>query len=582
MNLRMHAPIPCRCATPADPEPGTRRRTPRPSSGPHGGGPRPGLALAVVALLWCAVVAPPAVAASGSAYGAAHEPAGDTPRAPVTLDGHVIARIRGITSHPAEKRAEIIEGRLAALAADRSVPSDELRLQDAGDRTNLLAGDRLIMSVFEADAELEGIPRGILADAIRQRAAYAITAYRTDRSPRVLIVHTLYGLGATVAAGLLLLGLRMGFRRLSVVVERRFRARVEALEAQSRRVLQARELWALLQGAIRLLRALAVIVLTYAYLNFVLSLYPWTRPLAAWLFDLVLDPLRTIATGLVAQLPKVAFLAVLFLLVRYVLKLIRLFFTGIDRGSITPAGFEREWAWPTYRIVRLLIVVFALVVAYPYIPGSESAAFKGISLFLGVIFSLGSSSIIGNVIAGYSLTYRRAFKIGDRIRIGELVGDVAEIKLLVVRLRSLKNEEIVIPSSVVLSSNVINYSTLARQEGLILHTTVGIGYETPWRQVEAMLLLAAERTAGRRRDRTPFVLQQALGDFCVTYELNIYCENAQAMARVYTELHRNILDVFNEYGVQIMTPAYEGDPATPKVVPKDQWFLAPAPAPKAT
>jgi small-conductance mechanosensitive channel len=174
------------------------------------------------------------------------------------------------------------------------------------------------------------------------------------------------------------------------------------------------------------------------------------------------------------------------------------------------------------------------------------------------------------------MTYRRAFRVGDRIQVGEVFGDVSEIRLQVTHVRSVKNEEIVVPNSSLLNSNVVNYSALARTRGLILHTTVGIGYETPWRQVEAMLLLAAERTAGLLREPAPFVLQKSLGDFCVVYEINVYCNAPAEMAGLYTRLHQNILDVFNEYGVQIMTPAYEGDPEQPKVVPRDQWWSAPA------
>ena len=277
-----------------------------------------------------------------------------------------------------------------------------------------------------------------------------------------------------------------------------------------------------------------------------------------------------------AAIPDLVFLVILFLLTRYILRMIRTFFEGIDSGAVRLVSFEQEWAWPTYRILRLLAIVFALVVAYPYIPGSQSDAFKGISLFLGVIVSLGSSSIIANIIAGYSLAYRRPFKIGDRVRINDTVGDVMEMRVLVARLRSIKNEEIVIPSSTILNADVVNYSTLAAQQGLILHTTVGIGYETPWRQVEAMLKLAAERTPGLLKKPEPFVLQTALGDFAVSYEINAYCNNPNSMAQLYTALHRNILDVFNEYGVAIMTPAYVADPAEPKVVTKDQWYAAPA------
>jgi len=216
------------------------------------------------------------------------------------------------------------------------------------------------------------------------------------------------------------------------------------------------------------------------------------------------------------------------------------------------------------------------VVAYPYIPGSDSQAFKGLSLFVGLVFSLGSSSVISNIIAGYTMTYRRLFREGDRVRIGQVVGAVTKVRLQVTHVRTPKNEEVVIPNSAILGSEVVNYSTLAASDGLILHTSVGIGYETPWRQVEAMLLLAAERTPGLAQGRQPFVLQRALGDFAVTYELNAYIDDPSRMLLVYSDLHRQILDVFNEYGIQIMTPAYEGDPEQPKIVPREQWFTAPA------
>jgi small-conductance mechanosensitive channel len=216
------------------------------------------------------------------------------------------------------------------------------------------------------------------------------------------------------------------------------------------------------------------------------------------------------------------------------------------------------------------------VIAYPYIPGSESDAFKGVSIFLGVLLSIGSSSFVSNIIAGYAITYRRLFKVGHRVRVGDTVGDVVAMRLQVTHLRSLKNEEVIIPNSEILNSSVTNYSSFADADGVILHTTVGIGYETPWRQVEAMLLMAAERTDGLLHEPKPFVLQTGLGDFCISYEINAYCDDARRMPALYAAMHRSILDVFNEYGVQIMTPAYERDPEQPKLVPPEQWYAAPA------
>jgi small-conductance mechanosensitive channel len=264
--------------------------------------------------------------------------------------------------------------------------------------------------------------------------------------------------------------------------------------------------------------------------------------------------------AVLANIPNLIFLTILFVVIRFILRLLRLFFEALARGSMVLSSFAPEWALPTYKVARFAVLAFGLIVAYPYIPGSESAAFKGVSLFIGVVFSLGSSSAIANLVAGYLMTYRRAFKVGDRVRIGDEVGDVSEIRLQATHLRTLKNEELVVPNSLLLNSQVINYSSLAAKHGLILHTTVSIGYEIPWRQVEALLLLAAGRTPGFLKEPAPFVLQRSLGDFAIAYELNAYCGDAQAMLSLYAELHRLILDCFNEYGVQIMTPAYEGDP----------------------
>ena len=179
------------------------------------------------------------------------------------------------------------------------------------------------------------------------------------------------------------------------------------------------------------------------------------------------------------------------------------------------------------------------------------------------------------------MTYRRAFRVGDRIRVGDVVGDVSDIRLQVTTVRTLKNEEVVIPNATILNSEIVNYTALAVDRGLILQTTVGIGYEVPWRQVEAMLLEAAARTPGLLEDPPPFVLQQALTDYAVSYELNVYCSDPRQMNPLYTALHRNIQDVFNEHGVQIMTPSYVADPPDAKVVPKGQWYAAPAKPPGA-
>jgi small-conductance mechanosensitive channel len=499
------------------------------------------------------------------------------PTATVTLDGEVLCRVHGVTAYPAERRAQKIAARIQALAADPSVLPETFRVEEAVDRSNILGGDdHFVMSVFDADATLEGTSRQHLAEGIRARIIEAVISYRHDRSTRVLLINTAYALATTLGLVLLLVFLHRAFRWSLATAEPRFMARIEGLEAQSFRIIRAKRLWATVRGLLHTLHIVLLMVIGYMFLNLVLGLYPWTKALARRLFAVFLDPLRTMGAAFLDALPNLAFLMILIIVTRYGLKAVRLFFIGIAHGTVTLSGFEREWAMPTYRIIRMLLIAFSLVVAYPYIPGSQSEAFKGISIFLGIIFSLGSSSLIGNVIAGYTMTYRRAYKLGDRIRVNDIEGDVVEMRLLVTHLRTVKNEEIVVPNSLILNSHVINYTTLAQSRGLILHTAVGIGYEVPWRQVEALLRMAAERTPGLLSKPQPFVLQKALGDFAVTYELNVYSDDPQAMPQLYTTLHQNILDVFNEHGVQIMTPAYQGDPDAPKMVPKDQWFAAPA------
>jgi small-conductance mechanosensitive channel len=335
----------------------------------------------------------------------------------------------------------------------------------------------------------------------------------------------------------------------------------------------------LVTGILALGWAVFALLAVYAGLQFVLTSFPWTRGLGLGLAAMVALPVSMLAAGAISVVPELFFLAVLTLAARYALRVIRLFFDGVAAGTVAFRSFDPEWAAPTYRLVRMVVIALTVVVAYPYVPGSHTDAFKGVSLFIGVVFSLGSSSLIGNLIAGYSMTYRRAFRVGDYVKIGQHAGTVESIRLLVTHLRTPKNEEVIIPNSQILGADVVNYSTLSRSGGLILHTTVGIGYETSWRQVEAMLIEAAGRTDGMLKEPAPFALQTALGDFAVTYELNAYSRTPNQMPHHYAALHRNILDVFNEYGVQIMTPAYEGDPDQPKVVPPSAWYDAPAKPP---
>ena len=501
--------------------------------------------------------------------------------APVIVDGRKLFRVRGISSYPATRRASEVRQRIIDLAKDQSFDPALLTVSDEDpNRSVILAGDLEILNLFDEDAALENVQRELLAVVYRNVVEEAILQYRSDRSVNRLINNSLLALAATAVFVFLLWAIGRLFRWLVTWSERDVRRSVQDLATKTSYLFYPRQLWAIMAGLLRFLRLVAYSALVYSYLNIVLGLYPWTRPVARMLFRFIVDPLESLWLGFVASIPDLIFLIIFWIVTTYLLKFLRAFFVAIERERIRLESFEAEWAMPTYKIVRFLVIAFAVVVAYPYIPGSDSLAFKGVTVFVGILLSLGSSSLIANLLAGLSMTYRGAFRVGDRIKVGETMGVVEELKVMITRVRTPKNEIVIIPNSNILNTDVINYSQLAKTEGLLVHTSVGIGYDTPWRQVEAMLIEAANRTEGLHTEPQPFVLQTSMDDFSVQYQINAYCSDVSDLQRIYSKLHANIQDVFNEYGVQIMSPAYMADPEKPKLVPPDQWHPDPAPKPE--
>ncbi len=303
-------------------------------------------------------------------------------------------------------------------------------------------------------------------------------------------------------------------------------------------------------------RLLVSVVLASLYFSLVLSFFPNTRGLAASLIGYIIAPLSTLGLSVLSYLPNVLFIAIIVIATHYLIKLVKFIFNAIEIGTITVPGIDAELARPTCQIVHFIIIAFAAIMIFPYLPGSASPAFQGISVFLGLLFSLGSASAISNIIAGTVLTYTRAFRTGDRVKIADTVGDVLEKTLLVTRIRTIKNEEITVPNSMVLGSHIINYSASSVHQGLILHTGVTIGYDVPWRQVHELLLGAARATQYILEQPVPFVFQTSLDDFYVSYELNAFTDQPNKMASIYSELHQNIQDKFNEAAVEIMSPHF--------------------------
>lgn len=452
-----------------------------------------------------------------------------------------------------EQRAAAVSQKIAQNRKAIGTGLDSLVIVEVEGHSEVLTRDEVLMTVLDADAEPTGRPRAELAQTYVARIREAAAAATRDSSLEALAFDSLYVLLTTAALLLLLRVLRIVFTRVYGVVSG---PRVPALKVQKLEVMTAQRLREVLTVIARAFRVVLTIILLYIYVPLVLSFFPWTAPYSRRIVGYVLTPLRAVVAGFLAYLPNIFFILVIVLVTRYILKLIQLVFKSVESGALTFKGFHPDWAMPTYNIVRFLVIAFAVVVMFPYLPGHDSPAFKGVSLFVGVLFSLGSSGAVGNIVAGVVLTYTRAFQIGDRVKIGETTGDVIERTLLVTRVRTIKNVDVTIPNGAVLGNQVINYTSQAAETGIILHTTVTIGYDAPWKQVHDLLIAAARATPGILENPEPFVLQTSLDDFYVSYEINAYTGSPAIMARTYSFLHQNIQDQFNQGGVEILSPHY--------------------------
>jgi small-conductance mechanosensitive channel len=321
-------------------------------------------------------------------------------------------------------------------------------------------------------------------------------------------------------------------------------------------IIPARNIISSLVVVAKVIQTILLVLLTYFALTTIFSFFGFTKTWSAALLDYLARPVTSLVSAVLDYLPNLFFILVIGVVTNYVLRFIKLIFQGLGSNTIRFPGFYPEWAIPTYKIVRFLILAFVAVIIFPYLPGSNSPAFQGVSIFLGILFSLGSSSAIANVVAGVVLTYMRPFRPGDRVKIADAMGDVIEKTLLVTRIRTIKNLDISIPNAMVLGSHIINYNSSSREKGLILHTSVTIGYDVPWRRVQELLLSAARGTPSILPDPSPFVLQTALDDFYVKYEVNAYTDRPNEMAQTYSALHQSIQDKFFEAGVEICSPHF--------------------------
>lgn len=474
---------------------------------------------------------------------------------PVTLGGNVIVRIENpINQMDPFQRANLITARLRDLATNPFITPPHLQQFDSAGGTEIRVGDTLVMTVTDADAISAGQERAVLASGIASTMQTAI-----DETRRVYSVSNRLRALVEVAAVLLTTvlhtwGVGWLFQRLLGMLERL----PEKLPAALRRahVLRSEGWRAAAHAALRITRLAVIVAIWVVAVPQMLRILPSTATIGAQLTGLVLTPLAGLWEWFIVNLANFVTIGLVIGVAVLLIRLSLIFFDEVARETITIRGFEPGWASYTHHLATFLIVIAAAIIAFPYIPGSETALFRGVAVFLGVVLTLSANTAIANVVAGVIQVYTGAFQIGDVVKIGELQGMVAEKRLFTIRVRSFKNEEVSLPNATVLSSSVTNYSAMARGPGLIVYTTVTIGYSVPWQQVHTLLVRAAHGVPELLGEPPPFVLQTSLNDMHVTYQINAYTRHPERLARIYSALHAQIQDQFAADGIEILSPAY--------------------------
>jgi small-conductance mechanosensitive channel len=486
----------------------------------------------------------------------------------------VVLRARVLGRPPSERAAvavRVLDGLVAANATDpvesRSVEQGSL----------IFVGSRVVFGLTPADIDalagetLEG-STALAVTRLRQAFAEAQEAHTPAELVRASVIAAV-----ALVIGVLVLWL---IGRARTVVSNKLVAVSESTVAKTGLAdidsLRASRVLDFQRGLVTAVTIGLQLVVLYGVVSSVLELFPYTRPWGESLNGFLLTTVRNLALGAADAMPGLFTVVVILFVARLLARLIRIWFQAIEQGRVIARWVYPETAQPTRRILTTLVWVFAIIVAYPYMPGSETDAFKGVSVFLGLMLTLGSSGLVNQIVSGFTVTYSRALRLGDYVRIGDVEGTVIHLGVLSTKIKTLQLEEVTIPNAVVAAQMTTDYSRFAEKEGVFTSTSVTIGYDTPWRQVHSLLLLAATRTPGLRREPAPRVFQASLEDFYVKYTLWVSLERQESRIITFDTLHANIQDLFNEYGVQIMSPNYLADPASPKVVAKQDWYAAPA------
>jgi small-conductance mechanosensitive channel len=474
-----------------------------------------------------------------------------------------------------QQRARATERRISDLIGSGTAGKVSSRPTSEG--TLILVDGQAVFMISPQDLDpISGEGMEPVVGRVVKNLTLALDESREARSLRALLRAAGVAVLVTAIFVLFLWGLLRAYRGLWKRLEGFERRTLGKVHIEGFTLLEIDQILFLSRLATKLFFWAVGLFAAYAWLTLALRQFPFTRVWGENLKEFLVHTAKTLALGMAGALPGIFVAVVIFFITRFVVRLVKASFSGIEKGSFKTRWVDQDTAAPTRRILVVLIWLFAVVMMYPYIPGSGSDAFKGIGIFVGLVASLGSTALVGQAASGLVLIYSRAFRPGDYVRIGETEGTVLSLGMLATKIRTVKQEEVTIPNAGLIGATLKNYSRMAGREGVILYTSVTIGYNAPWRQVHEMLMMAAGRTAGLKKEPRPFVLQTALSDFYVEYQINAYLEEPQKRIPTLASLHANIQDAFNEYGVQIMSPHYVLDPAEKVWVPREKWFEPPA------
>lgn len=455
-----------------------------------------------------------------------------------------------------KERAINISRKIEKLYEDDFLKADSILVMKSENTFDIIYGEIIIMSISENDAIWYGKGMPELAQSFKETIKNSIVEAKNENSWLKLIARIGLVLLVIGIAWAMIWLIGKGYSKLLLFINSKKDKWLKNLSYKDYTFLTAEQELQVVLFLVKIVRWFVYAVLLYITLPIIFSIFPFSRDWADALFHLIWSPFKGVLIAIWEYLPNLFSILVIYFVMKYVIRFVRYIFHEIEAEKLKLSGFHADWAMPTYSILKFLLYAFMFVLIFPYLPGSDSNIFKGVSVFIGVLFSLGSSSAIANMVAGLVITYMRPFKIGDRIKIGDVTGDVVEKTLLVTRIRTIKNEVITIPNSSVLNGNTTNYSSEAIEKGLIIHTTVTIGYDVPWKDMHQALIDAALRTNLILDEPKPFVLQTSLEDFYVSYQINAYTREAGKQALIYSNLHQNIQDVCNERGIEILSPHY--------------------------